>query len=105
MIKNNTRCSYCGRLLYKNISDKFNVCSIKCKSLIKKYDYINKVDTAVININSHKWNTVEDLLKKVEIDKFDFISSVRRLIYFQAKLRAKDTKEINQKSLIAKVKK
>ena len=105
MIKNNTRCSYCGRLLYKNISEKFNVCSIKCKSLIKKYDYINKVDTAVININNHKWNTVEDLLKKVEIDKFDFISSIRRLVYFKNELKAKEEKEINQKSHISKVKK
>ena len=43
--------------------------------------------------------------QKDQINKFDFISSVRRLIYFQEKLRAKDIKEINQKSLISKVKK
>ena len=48
---------------------------------------------------------VEDLSQKAQINKFDFISSVRRLIYFQEKLRAKDIKEINQKSLISKVKK
>tara|TARA_X000000368_G_scaffold384647_1_gene343407 strand:+ start:131 stop:448 length:318 start_codon:yes stop_codon:yes gene_type:complete len=105
VIKNNTRCSYCGRILYKNISEKYFVCSIKCKSLIKKFNYINKVDSAVININSHKWNTVEDLLKKVEIDKFDFISSIRRLVYFKNELKAKEEKEINQKSHISKVKK
>ena len=50
-------------------------------------------------------NKVEDLSQKAQINKFDFISSVRRLIYFQEKLRAKDIKEINQKSLISKVKK
>jgi hypothetical protein len=105
VIKNNTRCSYCGRFLYKNISEKFNVCSIKCKSLIKKFDYINKVDTAVININSYKWNTVEDLFKKVDINKFDFISSIRRLVYFENILKVKEKKEINQKSLISIVKK
>ncbi len=105
MIKNNRRCSYCGRILYKNVSEKFIVCSIKCKSLIKNFDYINKVDTAVIDINSHKWNTVEGLLKKVDINKFDFISSIRRLVYFKNELRAKEEKEINQKSHISKVKK
>jgi len=44
-------------------------------------------------------------LKKVEIDKFDFISSIRRLIYFKNVLKSKEKKEINQKSHISKVKK
>ena len=105
MNKNNTRCSYCGRILYKNVSEKYYVCSIKCRSLIKNSDYINKIDSAVININGYKWNTVEDLLKKVEIDKFEFISSIRRLIYFKNELKSKEKKEINQKSHISKVKK
>jgi len=91
--------------LYKNVSEKYYVCSIKCRSLIKNSDYINKIDSAVININGYKWNTVEDLLKKVEIDKFDFISSIRRLIYFKNVLKSKEKKEINQKSHISKVKK
>ena len=73
--------------------------------MIKNSDYINKIDSAVININGYKWNTVEDLLKKVEIDKFDFISSIRRLIYFKNVLKSKEKKEINQKSHISKVKK
>ncbi|MAE33362.1 MAG: hypothetical protein CL493_03465, partial [Actinobacteria bacterium] len=84
--------------MYKNVSEKYYVCSIKCRSLIKNSDYINKIDSAVININGYKWNTVEDLLKKVEIDKFDFISSIRRLIYFKNVLKSKEKKEINQKS-------
>ena len=91
--------------MYKNVSEKYYVCSIKCRSLIKNSDYINKIDSAVININGYKWNTVEDLLKKVEIDKFDFISSIRRLIYFKNVLKSKEKKEINQKSHISKVKK
>ena len=73
--------------------------------MIKNSDYINKIDSAVININGYKWNTVENLLKKVEIDKFDFISSIRRLIYFKNVLKSKEKKEINQKSHISKVKK
>ena len=105
MAKLNSRCKYCGRILYKNVSEKYSVCSNKCKSLIKKFDYINKVDDIVIGMNNYKWNTVEDLSKKVEISKFDFVSSVRRLIYFVNELKAKEDKEINQNSLISRVKK
>ena len=105
MAKLNSRCNYCGRILYKNVSEKYFVCSNKCKILIKKFDYINKVDAIVIGMNNYKWNTVEDLSKKVEINKFDFVSSVRRLIYFENELKAKEDKEINQNSLISRVKK
>ena len=105
MAKLNSRCKYCGRILYKNVSEKYSVCSNKCKSLIKKFDYINKVDAIVIGMNNYKWNTVEDLSKKVEINKFDFVSSVRRLIYFENELKAKEDKEINHNSLISRVKK
>jgi len=103
--KNNSRCKYCGRILYKKVSEKYIVCSSKCKSLIKKFDYIRKVDSIVVNLNSYKWSTVEDLSKKVDINKFDFISSIRRLVYFENILKAKERKEINQKSLISIVKK
>ena len=105
MTKNNSRCKYCGRILYKKVSEKYIVCSSKCKSLIKKFDYIRKVDSIVINLNSYKWSTVEDLSKKVDINKFDFISSIRRLVYFENILEVKERKEINQKSLISIVKK
>ena len=105
MAKLNSRCKYCGRILYKNVSEKYFVCSNKCKSLIKKFDYINKIDAIVIGMNNYKWNTVEELSKKVEINKFDFVSSVRRLIYFENELKAKEDKEINQNSLISRVKK
>lgn len=105
MTKNNSRCKYCGRILYKKVSEKYIVCSSKCKSLIKKFDYIRKVDSIVVNLNSYKWSTVEDLSKKVDINKFDFISSIRRLVYFENILKAKERKEINQKSLISIVKK
>ena len=105
MSKYSTRCNYCGRILYKNVSNKYLVCSSKCNSLIKQIDYIRKVDSAVININNYKWSTVEVLSKIVDIDKFDFISSIRRLVYFKNILKSKDEKEINQKSLISKVRK
>ena len=105
MVTNKSRCSYCGRVLHKQVSEKYFVCSIKCNSLIKNTEYIISVDSIVFDLNNYKWNKVEDLSQKAQINKFDFISSVRRLIYFQEKLRAKDIKEINQKSLISKVKK
>ena len=104
MTENNTRCNYCGRTLYKQVSEKYFVCSQKCKRLIKNSTYIETVDSLVLRVNSTKWSTVDDLNKKVDLNKFDFISSVRRLIYFKGLLLTKEKKEINQKSLISKVK-
>ena len=104
MNENNTRCNYCGRILYKQTSEKYFVCSQKCNNLIKNNTYIEMVDSIVLRVNSNKWNTVDDLYKKVNVNKFDFISSVRRLIYFKGLLLTKEKKEINQKSLISKVK-
>ena len=65
---------------------------------------MDTVDSIVLGVNSTKWSTVDELLKKVDVNKFDFISSVRRLIYFKGLLLTKENKEINQKSLISKVK-
>ena len=65
---------------------------------------MDTVDSVVLGVNSTKWSTVDELLKKVDVNKFDFISSVRRLIYFKGLLLTKEKKEINQKSLISKVK-
>ena len=62
------------------------------------------VDSVVLGVNSTKWSTVDDLFKRVDVNKFDFISSVRRLIYFKGLLLTKEKKEVNQKSLISKVK-
>ena len=104
MIENKSRCNYCGRILYKQVSEKYFVCSQKCKSLIKNITYMDKVDSITLSITNTKWNTVDELSKKVEVNKFDFISSVRRLIYFKGLLVTKENKEINQKSLISKVK-
>ena len=104
MPDNNTRCNYCGRILYKQISEKYFVCSQKCKRLIKNNTYIEIVDSIVLKVNSTRWSTVDNLYKKVNVNKFDFISSVRRLIYFKGLLLTKEKKEINQKSLISKVK-
>ena len=56
-------------------------------------------DSLVLRVNSTKWSTVDDLNKKVDIKKFDFISSVRRLIYFKGLLLTKEKKEINQRPL------
>ena len=104
MIKKNSRCRYCGRILYKQVSEKFFVCSQKCKTLIKNITYMDTVDSVVLGVNSTKWSTVDELLKRVDVNKFDFISSVRRLIYFKGLLLTKEKKEVNKKSLISKVK-
>ena len=65
---------------------------------------MDTVDSVVLGVNSTKWSTVDELLKRVDVNKFDFISSVRRLIYFNGLLLTKEKKEVNQKSLISKVK-
>ena len=65
---------------------------------------MDTVDSVVLGVNSTKWSTVDELFKRVDVDKFDFISSVRRLIYFKGLLLTKEKKEVNQKSLISKVK-
>ena len=65
---------------------------------------MDTVDSVVLGVNSTKWSTVDELFKRVDVNKFDFISSVRRLIYFKGLLLTKEKKEINQKSLISKVK-
>ena len=104
MNKKNSRCNYCGRILFKQVSEKYFVCSKKCKTLIKNITYIETVDSIVLSVNTFNWNTVDELLKKVDVNKFDFISSIRRLIYFKRLLLTKENKEINQKSLISKVK-
>ena len=104
MVANKSRCSYCGRVLHKQVSEKYFVCSQKCKRLIKNNTYIETVDSIVLRVNGTKWSTVDELNKKVDVNKFDFISSVRRLIYFKGLLLTKEKKEINQKSLISKVK-
>ena len=65
---------------------------------------MDTVDSVVLGVNSTKWSTVDELFKRVDVNKFDFISSVRRLIYFKGLLLTKENKEINQKSLISKVK-
>tara|TARA_B100000575_G_scaffold89386_1_gene70824 strand:- start:1043 stop:1243 length:201 start_codon:yes stop_codon:yes gene_type:complete len=65
---------------------------------------MDTVDSVVLGVNSTKWSTVDELFKRVDVNKFDFISSVRRLIYFKGLLLTKEKKEVNQKSLISKVK-
>ena len=65
---------------------------------------MDTVDSVVLGVNSTKWSTVDELLKRVDVNKFDFISSVRRLIYFKGLLLTKEKKEVNQKSFISKVK-
>ena len=58
MVTNKSRCSYCGRVLHKQVSEKYFVCSLKCKSLIKNTEYIISVDSIVFDLNNYKWNKV-----------------------------------------------
>ena len=80
MSENNTRCNYCGRTLYKQVSEKYFVCSQKCKRLIKNNTYIETVDSLVLRVNSTKWSKVDDLNKKVDVNKFPAIKLARMVL-------------------------
>ena len=71
------RCDYCGRILHINRSDKYFLCSKKCKQKFK-----NKSD--ILNTN-----------------KFEIVSSISRLIYFEKKLIKKEKGEVNLKTNIS----
>ena len=71
------RCDYCGRILHINRSDKYFLCSKKCKQKFKN-------NIVLSNTN-----------------KFEIVSSISRLIYFEKKLIKKEKGEINLKTNIS----
>jgi len=49
------RCEYCGRILHINRSDKYFLCSKKCKQKFKnKIDILN-TNKFVLNLVSKEW--------------------------------------------------
>tara|TARA_B100000902_G_scaffold399808_1_gene472674 strand:+ start:5323 stop:5625 length:303 start_codon:yes stop_codon:yes gene_type:complete len=90
-----TRCDYCGRFLFKNVSGQNNLCSNKCKSKFKNKNLMIKLETIVFS-NMVNGITSKEMNKIVLVDKYDLISAVRRLVYFDKKLSIKTNDEINQ---------
>jgi len=90
-----TRCDYCGRSLFKNVSGQNNLCSNKCKSKFKNKNLMIKLETIVFS-NMVNGITSKEMNKIVLVDKYDLISAVRRLVYFDKKLSIKTNDEINQ---------
>ncbi len=88
------RCDYCARLLYKNVSGKYNLCSAKCKGKYKNKNYILVLEREVFSIISNG-NTVKEIISNLDKDKFEVVSAVRRMVYKHKKLTLKKNTEIN----------
>ena len=93
------RCDYCGRILYKNVSGKYFLCSSKCKAKFKNKEYISDLEHAVISVVKDGI-MVNEIVKILEYDKFDIVSAISRLIYQKEKLYIKTKSELNLKVLI-----
>ena len=90
------RCDYCGRIIYKNVSGKYFLCSSKCKTKFKNKKYISEIENAVISVVKDGI-MVNEIVKILEYDKFDIVSAVSRLIYQKEKLYIKTKSELNLK--------
>ena len=88
------RCDYCGRIIYKNVSGKYFLCSSKCKTKFKNKKYISEIENAVISVVKDGI-MLNEIVKILEYDKFDIVSAVRRLIYQKGSLYIKANSEIN----------
>ena len=94
------RCEYCGRIIYVDRSDKYLLCSKKCKQKFKnKIDILN-TNKFVLSSVSKEWISVKNIVSSNK-NKFEIVSSVSRLIYFEKKLIKKEQGEINLKTNIS----
>jgi|TARA_B110000438_G_scaffold73047_1_gene73136 hypothetical protein len=93
------RCDYCGRILYKNVSGKYNICSAKCKSKFKNKKLIRELELVVFS-EIKNGIKVSDIVSKLQYEKFDIVSAVRRLTYQEKKIYLKTSTELNLKSLL-----
>ncbi len=91
------RCDYCGRILHINRSDKYFLCSKKCKQKFKNKSDILNTNKFVLNLVSKEWISVNDIVLS-NTNKFEIVSSISRLIYFEKKLIKKEKGEINLKN-------
>ena len=78
------RCDYCGRILHINRSDKYFLCSKKCKQKFKNKSDILNTNKFVLNLVSKEWISVNDIVLS-NTNKFEIVSSISRLIYFEKK--------------------
>ena len=83
------RCEFCGRILHINRSDKYFLCSKKCKQKFKnKIDILN-TNKFVLNLVTKEWISVNKIVSSNR-NKFEIVSSISRLIYFEKKLIKKE---------------
>jgi predicted ATPase len=101
-----TRCEYCARLIYKNVSGKYKLCSLKCKNYFKKNKSNNELEKLILQIISKGWNEISVIFSTFNnIDKFEFISAIGRMVHFDNRLKTKSKNEISMRSCVSKVKK
>ncbi len=94
------RCEYCGRILNINRSDKYLLCSKKCKQKFKNKIEILSTNKFVLNSVNKDWISVKNIVSSNK-NKFEIVSSISRLIYFEKKLIKKEKGEINLKTNVS----
>tara|TARA_B100000131_G_scaffold181064_1_gene174770 strand:+ start:334 stop:636 length:303 start_codon:yes stop_codon:yes gene_type:complete len=94
------RCEYCGRILNINRSDKYLLCSKKCKQKFKNKIEILSTNKFVLNSVNKEWIPVKNIVSSNK-NKFEIVSSISRLIYFEKKLIKKEKGEINLKTNVS----
>ena len=100
------RCNYCGRKVFKNRSQKYQLCSNNCKKLYSKKEDIVSFENRIKEIVKQKPIQILQIQKEFnKNEKFMVISAIRRLIYFHKFYTSQSNNEITQKSIIFKVKK
>ncbi len=97
-----SRCEFCGRFLYKVVSEKYLLCSKQCRSNFKKCNLL-ELENIILNKVSVNKIQIKLLVKSIpEYDKFQVTSAVRRLIYFKKLVRVVGKDEITLNSFILK---
>ena len=94
------RCEYCGRILHINRSDKYLLCSNKCKQKFKNKIEILNTNKFVLNSVNKEWISIKNIVSSNK-NKFEIVSSISRLIYFEKKLIKKEKGEINLKTNVS----
>ena len=98
------RCDFCGRILKINRSEKYILCSQKCKQNFKNKNRILKTNSYVLNMVGQDWISVKNIVSANK-NKFEIVSSISRLIYFENKLIKKGKGEINLQTIVSTKKK
>lgn len=100
------RCQYCARIIYKNVSGKYKLCSSRCKSYFRKHNPNIELEKLILQNISKGWNEINVIFSQINfVDKFEFISIIGRMIYFDKTLKTKTKKELSMRSFISIVKK